>query len=165
MLQGLTLASLYHWARWPSYISINIVHWTLESTYDTKIKIDFLSPHACMPSHFSCVWLFATTDSCQTPLSIGFSRQEYWSGSPCLPPGGLPDPGIESVSLKSPALNRRIFTTRATWDDQLISCEQLAVSRIDICLLKKKNTQKRKSVLCTLFFPAIVNKVILDVEC
>ena len=34
----------------------------------------------------------------QAPLSMGFSRQEYWSGLPCLPPGDLPDPGIELMS-------------------------------------------------------------------
>ena len=42
--------------------------------------------------------------SCQAPLSMGFSRQEYWSGLPCPPPGDLPDPGIEPASLASPAL-------------------------------------------------------------
>ena len=47
-------------------------------------------------SHFSRVWLFATlwTVAHQAPLSMGFSRQEYWSGWPCPPPGDLPDPGI-----------------------------------------------------------------------
>ena len=37
------------------------------------------------------------TVSCQTPLSMGFSRQEYWSGLPCPPPGDLPDPDRKSV--------------------------------------------------------------------
>ena len=39
------------------------------------------------------------TAACQAPLSMGFSRQGYWSGSPCLPPGDLPDPGVEPRSL------------------------------------------------------------------
>ena len=45
--------------------------------------------HECMLSHFSCVWLFGTlwTIACQYPLSLGFSRQEYWSGLPCSLPG------------------------------------------------------------------------------
>ena len=62
--------------------------------------------HACMLSHFSCIWLSVTlrTVACQAPLCMGFSRQEYWSGLPCPPPGDLPDPGIEPVSLMSPAL-------------------------------------------------------------
>ena len=38
------------------------------------------------------------TIACQAPLSIGFSRQEYWSGLPCPPPGDLPKPGTEPVS-------------------------------------------------------------------
>ena len=56
--------------------------------------------HACMLSR---VWLFATlwTVARQAPLSIGFSRQEYWSGLPFPSPGDLPDPGIEP---RSPAL-------------------------------------------------------------
>ena len=45
-----------------------------------------------------------------------FSRQEYWSGLPCPPAGDLPDPGIESTSLISPALIGRFFTTSATWE-------------------------------------------------
>ena len=56
-----------------------------------------------MLSHFSRVWLCATlwTVAHQAPLSMGFSRQEYWSGLLCPPPGELPDSGIK---LLSPAL-------------------------------------------------------------
>ena len=46
---------------------------------------------------------------------MGFSRQENWSGLPWPPPGDLPDPGIEPVSLTSPALAGGLFTTSATW--------------------------------------------------
>ena len=48
----------------------------------------------------SCVWLFATTRTIghQTPLSMGFPRQEYWSGLPFPSPGDLPNPGIETGS-------------------------------------------------------------------
>ena len=51
-------------------------------------------------SHFSHVQLFVTPwpVARQAPLSMGFSRQEYWSGLPRLPPGDLPDPGIEPRS-------------------------------------------------------------------
>ena len=48
------------------------------------------------------------TVACQAPLSVGFSRQEYWSGLPFPSPGDLPDPGIEPVS---PALAGGFFTT------------------------------------------------------
>ena len=50
----------------------------------------------------------------QAPLSKGFSRQEYWSGWLCPPPGDLPDPGIKPTSLKSPALADVFFTTSTT---------------------------------------------------
>ena len=54
----------------------------------------------------SRVQLFVTpwTVDRQASLSMGLSRQEYWCGLPCPPPGGLPDPGIERVSLVVPAL-------------------------------------------------------------
>ena len=57
----------------------------------------------CVLSHFSCVQLFATPwiIAHQAPLSMWFSRQEYWSGLPCPFPGDLPDPGIE---YRSPTL-------------------------------------------------------------
>ena len=81
-------------------------------------------------SHFSHAWLFATArllcpwDSLgkktgmgcptlcyrQAPLSMGFSRQENWNGLPCPPPGDHPDPGIEPMSLMSPALAGEFFT-------------------------------------------------------
>ena len=46
----------------------------------------------------------------QAPLSMGFSRQEYWSGLPCPPPGDLLNPGIEPVSSIYPALAGEFFT-------------------------------------------------------
>ena len=65
---------------------------------------------------FSHVQLFATlwTVAPQAPLSLGFSRQEYWSGLPCPPPGDLPDPGVEPASLMSPELAGEFFTISAT---------------------------------------------------
>ena len=62
----------------------------------------------------SCLILCDSMD--QVPLSMGFSRQEYWSGLPCLPPGNLPDPGIKPMSLTSPALPGRFFTTSTIWE-------------------------------------------------
>ena len=65
------------------------------------IKMLSVNQCACMLSHFSCVLLFVTpwTVSLQAPLSMGFSRQKYWSGLPCLPPGDLPDPGSNPLLL------------------------------------------------------------------
>ena len=73
---------------------------------------------ACKLSCFSGVWLFATprTVACQAPLSMGFSRQEHWSGMPCPPPGDLPNPEIEPTSPTSPALADRFFTISVTWE-------------------------------------------------
>ena len=64
-------------------------------------------------SHFSHVQLFATlwTVARQAPLTIGFSRQEYWSGLPCPPPEGLPDSGTESTSAVSPELQANSLLT------------------------------------------------------
>ena len=57
--------------------------------------LDYLVP-ACVLSHFSRVRLFAAlwTVAHSSPLSVGFSRQEYWSGLPFPSPGDLPHPGI-----------------------------------------------------------------------
>ena len=52
----------------------------------------------------------AWTVALQAPLSMGFARQEFWSGLPCPPPGDLPHPGIEPTSLASPALAGGFFT-------------------------------------------------------
>ena len=73
---------------------------------------------ACMLSHFSHVLLFVTlwTIAWQAALSMGFSRQEYWCGLPCPPPGDLPDPEMEPLSLISPALADGFFTTSTTWE-------------------------------------------------
>ena len=66
----------------------------------------------CMLSRFSHVQLFAAlwTVALQAPLSMGFSRQEYWSALPCPPPGDLPDPGIKPSPVSS-ALQEDSFTT------------------------------------------------------
>ena len=61
------------------------------------------SPQCVHAQLLNCFWLSATpgTAALQAPLCRRFSRQEYWSGLPCLPPGDLPNPGIEP---RSPAL-------------------------------------------------------------
>ena len=75
---------------------------------------------ACVLNRFSHVRFFATlwTVACQAPLSMEFSRQEYWSGLPCPPPGDLPKPGIEPASLTSPSLAGGFFTTSDMWEAQ-----------------------------------------------
>ena len=66
-----------------------------------QTKPSLIKEQSCVLSHFSCVQLFVplrTVDR-QAPLSMGFFRQEYWNGLPCLPPGDLPDQGTERMSL------------------------------------------------------------------
>ena len=74
--------------------------------------------NVCVLSHFSRVWLSVTpwTAALQAALSMGFPRQEHCSGLSCPPPGHLLDPGIEHMSLRSPALAGRFFTTSAAWE-------------------------------------------------
>ena len=92
-----------------------------EKPHWQKAKGSLLHPAvktaSCVLSVFTHVRLFVTprTVAHQAPLSMGFSRKEYWSGLPCPPPGDLPDSGIEPVSLTSPAL-AGFFTTSANWE-------------------------------------------------
>ena len=86
---------------------------------------------ACLLSHFRHVQLFTSPwiIAHQAPLSMGFSRQEYWSGLPWPPPGDLPDPGIEPISLKSPALAGGFFITNTTWEAPLFFMESFNLHR------------------------------------
>ena len=78
----------------------------------------------------SHVWLFVTlwTVAHQAPLSMGFSRQEYWSGLPFPSPGDPPDPRIKPVSLASPASSGGFFTTVPA--GKLLSTEDTNVRKI-----------------------------------
>ena len=78
-----------------------------------------------VPNCFSHVQLFATlwTLAHQAPLSMGYSRSEYWNALPLPSPGDLPNPGIESVSLRSPALTSRLFITSTTWEALMYTIE------------------------------------------
>ena len=87
---------------------------TLPSTSISAENFDliilYVSSSACELSH---AWFFEApwTVACQAPLSMGFSRQEYWSGLSFPSPGDLPSPGIKSTSLASPVLADGFFTT------------------------------------------------------
>ena len=91
---------------------------------DTKIPIKghlagLVLDCACVLSRFSGVQPFANLQvvAHQAPLSMGFSKQEYWSGLPSPPPGDPPDSGINPTSLMSSALVGGFFTTSKTWED------------------------------------------------
>ena len=67
------------------------------------------------PHLFATPWI-----ACQVPLSMEFSRQEYWSGLPFPTPGDLPKLGIKSASPTSPALTGRFFTTEPPEKPQIL---------------------------------------------
>ena len=96
-----------------------------------------------LQSCFSHVQLFATlwTIAHQAPLSMGLSRQEYWSRLPCSPPGDLPNLGIESVSLTSPALAGEFCTFSAPWEALYIE-HIMRNARLDESQLEKDCWEK-----------------------
>ena len=74
--------------------------------------------HICAKSLQSCPTLCNSVGSSLPDASVcGVSRQEYWSGLPCSPPGDLPNPGIKPTSL---ALAGKFFTTSATWEAPML---------------------------------------------
>ena len=77
--------------------------------------------HACVLGHFSCVRLSVTLwiVARQAPLSMGFSRQAYWSGLPCPPPGDLPNPRTAPMFLTPPSLAGGFFNTSTNWEPRL----------------------------------------------
>ena len=79
-----------------------------------QVQTVTLFTYVCI-SYFSHFWLCVTlwTVACQPPLSMGFSRQEYWGGLPFPPPRDHPDPGIESRSSVLSTLTGKLFTTDA----------------------------------------------------
>ena len=83
----------------------------------SKTYNELLYVHILLLSH---VRLFVTpwTVVHQAPLSMGFSRQEYWSGLPFPSPGDLPNPGIKHTSPMSPALVHGFFTTEPPTQQQ-----------------------------------------------
>ena len=90
---------LYHWATW-------------EAPTTCYVRL------GCMLSWFSHIWLFVTpwTIAHQAPLSMGFSRQEYWSWLPFPTLGDLSNARIEPATLICPTLAGRFFTTSANWE-------------------------------------------------
>ena len=85
--------------------------------------------------HFSRVRLFTTlrTVACQALLSMGFSKQEYWSGLSFPPPGDLPNPGIEPASLMSSALASEFFST--TWEAPKLPMQNKQIFKVAVGLM------------------------------
>ena len=78
-------------------------------------RVDLFKVPACIHAKSLVSDSMGPYGPCQAPLSMGFSRQEYWSGLPFPPPRDLPHPGIEPASLTSSALADKL-TTSATWE-------------------------------------------------
>ena len=99
-------------------------------------EVCLIEVSAYVLSHFSRVGLFVTlwTIAHQAPLSMGFSRQEYWRGLPCPPSGDLPSPGIKPPSLMSPALAGGFFTTSAACTVLLLLLLLSHCSRVRRCV-------------------------------
>ena len=90
-----------------------------------------------MLSRFSHVQFFVTpwTIAHQAPLSMGFSRQEYWSGLLFPTPEDLPDSGLKPVFPAAPALAGGFFTISATWEVlYLYSCLNRYVCTVCVCV-------------------------------
>ena len=110
-------------------VCFNLWEWNLHSLHLTNSeaglsrfsdlpKFIWVSTWKVKVKSLSRVQLFATpwTVAHQAPLSMGFSRQEYWSGLPFPSPGGLPDPGIEP---RSPALEADALTSETPGNQDL----------------------------------------------
>ena len=104
-------------------MSITVENKLLPTLYllsrEYEIRFPWKSPCVCVLSHFSHVRSFVTlwTVFHQTALSMGFSRQKYWSGLPCPPPGDLLTQE-SNPCLCLPALAGALFTTSTTWETQ-----------------------------------------------
>ena len=111
----------FHLLLWPSVFPFKNSNYQFD---DAHYNVHWLkTPETCcccVLSHFSRVQFFTTlwTVACQVPLSKGFSRQEYWSGWPCPPPGNIPNLGIKPTFPMSTALAGKFFAYLVTWEAQ-----------------------------------------------
>ena len=149
----------YHYVLWqsfPGFLSV-LVDFYFGAGLASLVWIPWFSlgkNHSCILgvcvfSRFRHVWFFMTpwTVVHQAPLSMGFSGQEYWSGLPCPPPGDRPHPGIEPVSLASPALAGGFFTTSA-----------LVPPGEPLCVLSRFCCVQTFVTLCTVFRQAPLSR-------
>ena len=117
-------AVLFPWDVWlkenlPKSCNYSSCHnWGCAKIYAISDIFFFLAhSHIVVVDMLSCVQLSSTlwTVACQAPLSMEFSRQEYWSGLPFPPPGDLPEAEIKPVSPLAPALQMDFFYPQSHW--------------------------------------------------
>ena len=127
----------------------------------------------CMLSHFSHVRLFAipwTVVALLVLLSMGFSRQKYWSGLPFPPPGDLPDPGIEPKSPVSPELQADSLPLSHLGSPSICLYKHKSISRrvdkklitVITCLVEenwKEGNIRMERRFCSLVYPHTLNYV------
>ena len=111
LLLSFYLSFQWHLTIYEPFILENIFPWL--PGHQSHFSSFLLPPRLPFLSLLDCVNLWTVV--CQDPLSMGFSRQEYWSGLPSPPLGDSPNPGIKPSSHKSPALAGGFFTTSTTW--------------------------------------------------
>ena len=124
-----------------------LLEFRLSLKYSLRHK-DYHFQKVVHPSHFSCAWFFVTlwTAAHQALLSMGFSRQEYWSGLPCPPPGDLPHPRTEP---ESPASAGRFFTTSVTWKACISWCQGLYFSIATFVPFLPHGISRQNNSLCS----------------
>ena len=133
----------------------HLLHWQADSLSPSSQRSHiYVCVCECVRvlSSFSRVWLFVTIwpVAHQGPLSMGFSRQEYWNGLLCPPSGDLPDPGIEPTSFTSPTLAGGFFTTSATWEAHIHECVSVC-----LCVCVYTYLEKRSTLLAGIFLLTI----------
>ena len=115
------------WSEWPSSKNLQTKNagegvekrgpsFTVGENVNTVLHSTSMENSICCAvlSRFSSVQFSAIPwfTALQAPLSMGFSRQEYWSGLPCPPPGDHPEPGVEPTSPESPGLQAKSLPLR-----------------------------------------------------
>ena len=98
IMSGVRLRYPFHWT-WPSQLCTVSSNWGwtklwLVSSFKQQLTLNFMLSHSVVPDSLATPWTVAH----QATLSMGFFRQEYWSGLPFSPPGDLPNPEMEPTS-------------------------------------------------------------------
>ena len=123
------------------FLQSQVVEYILVAYFIQRVRISYYSsPVLDLPSSYFVKLLqsfLILCDpgiiACQAPLSMGFSRQEYWHWFPGPPPGDLPNPNIKMSSLVSPALAGGFFTASTTWEAHT-KLDSLLLYSLVVCL-------------------------------